>query len=171
MLGDPKNKSSGSNRQADMDILSPSLENYLEAIFIIGLKKKAVRVKDIAKFLRLRAASVVGALQTLEDKGFIHHERYGYVELTAKGRDRAQEIYKKHEALTRFFHEVLGLDMEIAAEDACDIEHYIHEETVNRLVRFMEFIETCPLKDKAGIAEFRDFVDNGVRPQPRQGST
>jgi DtxR family Mn-dependent transcriptional regulator len=151
-----------------MNKLTASLENYLEAILVVGLDRKIVRVKDIAKFLGVRAASVIGALRTLAEEGLVHHERYGYVELTAEGRDQAKEIYRKHETLTKFFHEVLGLDRGIAAEDACGIEHHIHKETVDRLVQFMEFIETCPLKQKADMTEFRDFVKKGVRPQPRQ---
>jgi DtxR family Mn-dependent transcriptional regulator len=153
-----------------MGKLTASLENYLEAILIIGQKKKAVRVKDIATFLHIRAASVVGALQTLEERGLVRHERYGHVELTSLGADHAREIYNKHEVLTRFFYRVLGLDEEIAAEDACKIEHHIHRETVDRLVQFMEYIETCPLKQKTHAAEFRDFIESDLRPRPCQES-
>jgi DtxR family Mn-dependent transcriptional regulator len=150
--------------------LSASLEDYLEAILIIGRKKKAVRVKDIATFLHIRAASVVGALQTLGEKGLVRHERYGYVELTPAGADHARKIFQRHEILTRFFYQVLGLDEEIAAEDACKIEHHIHRETIDRLVQFMEFIENFPSEQKADMADFLDFVESGPRPKLRRGS-
>jgi len=146
--------------------LTASLEDYLEAIWTISRDKKVVRVKDIARLLHVQAASVIGALKSLAEKDLVVHQRYGYVEMTPKGKTMAKEIYKKHEMLTKFFHQVLGLDMNIAAEDACKVEHYIHKETADRLVNFMGFIETCPLKEKKGIFEFRDYLKSGMHPEP-----
>lgn len=151
--------------------LTASLEDYLEAIWILGQKKRVVRVKDIAELLDVRAASVIGALKSLAQRGLVLHERYGHVELTSRGRARAREIYARHQTLTKFFHEVLGVDRDIAAQDACGIEHSIHTETVDRLVEFMEFMETCPLKEKMGLSEFRDYVESGRRPKGRRGGT
>ena len=151
-----------------MSELTASLEDYLEAIWVIGLDEKVVRVKDIARLLHVRAASVIGALKSLVEKDLAVHQRYGYVELTRKGKAVAREIYRRHELLTKFFHEVLGLNMDIAVEDACGIEHYIHKETADRLVQFMEFMETCPFKEKTGFSSFLDFIKEGTRPQARR---
>ena len=68
-----------------MEVLTPSLEDYLEAIWIIGLTEKVVRVRDLARKLRIKPPSVVGALKTLQERGLVRHERYGYVELTERG--------------------------------------------------------------------------------------
>jgi len=142
--------------------LTASLEDYLEAIWIIGLEKKIVRVKDIARLLQVKAASVIGALKILAEKELVIHERYGYVELTKKGVVRAKKIFERHKILTKFFHEILGLSLDVATEDACRIEHHMHKETVDRLVEFMEFIETYPFKEKTGFSNFGDFVKKGA---------
>ena len=149
-----------------MKKLTPSLEDYLEAIWIVSLSKKTVRVKDIAKFLGVRTASVVGAMKILDENGLVDHERYGYIELTRKGEKKAKEIYGKHKILCKFFNEVLGADKGVAAEDACKFEHYISKEILDRIVMFIRFLETCSNGDPRWLSGFRYFVEHGTCPEP-----
>jgi len=147
-----------------MDALTPSLENYLEAILIQNLEKKVARVKDIASLLNVRVASVIGAVKALSEKGLIFHEKYGYIELTQKGIELAKEIYEKHKALSSFFHQILGIDPVAAAEDACKIEHHISKKTMDRLVKFIEFVETCPEGEPLWLSSFHYYAKHGSRP-------
>ena len=147
-----------------MELLSPTMEDYLEAIWRLSLKHKVARVKDVAKMLGVRTASVIGALKTLAEKDLIVHEKYGYIELTPQGEEEAQKIYRKHQAIARFFHEVLGVDPETAASDACRFEHYISKETLDRMTKFVEFIETCPEGEPLWLHSFYHFYKYGVRP-------
>lgn len=144
-----------------MKALTQSLEDYLEAIWVTSLNEKVVRVKDIVKRLNVKTASVVGALKILADKELVIHERYGYVELTQQGMDRAKKIYEKHKTLTKFFHEILGIEFESAVKDACQVEHYIHKDTMERIVKFIKFIETCPEGEPLWLPRFRYFVRHG----------
>lgn len=146
-----------------MENLSPSLEDYLEAVWVIGLRKKVTRVKDIVQRLGVKSASVIGALKVLVQKGLVVHERYGYVELTEKGAAAAERIYDKHKALARFFQEVLGIDSDTAFKDACQIEHYVDRKTMDRIAKFTKFIETCPEGEPLCLSGFRYFVEHGVR--------
>ncbi len=148
-----------------MDVLTPSLEDYLEAIWILGLKRRVVRVRDIIKFLNVKSSSVVGALKALSDRDLVVHERYGYVELTQKGVAVAKEIYERHKMLSKFLHEILGVDPKVAAEDACRMEHHISKETLERLTKFIEFIETCPEGEPLWLSSFHYFAKHGVRPE------
>ena len=154
-----------------MEALTPSLEDYLEAIWVTGLKEKVVRVKDLAEKLRIKPPSVVGALKTLQEKGLVVHERYGYVELTERGASVAREIYRRHKTLYRFFNEVLGLPPETAGTDACAIEH-ISAEGLERMLAFIEFIEECPEGEPLWLTSFHYFIETGQRPEhcPRGGS-
>ena len=127
--------------------MSSSMEDYLESIFIIQQKRKVVRVKDIAEFIKVKAPSVIEALSNLEKKELILHERYGYVELTREGTNIAKNIYKKHKMLKKFFHNILGIKEKLAEEDACKIEHYLSPETVTKMLSFIKFVETCPKKE------------------------
>jgi len=152
----------------ESNVLTPSLEDYLEAIFVINLRAKVVRVKDIIKSLNVKSSSVVAALKTLADKEFVVHERYGYIELTQKGIKTAEEVYKKHNILLKFIHEILGVDFDIAVKDACQIEHYINEATLKKIIKFIEFIETCPQEEPNDLlSSFHYFVKHDKRPKCR----
>lgn len=125
-------------------ILTQSLEEYLETIFIISKKKKIVRVKDLVNRLNVKSASVIGALKKLTKNNYVNHEHYGYIELTSKGLKRAAKIYEKHKILYKFLTDVLNVSEEIAEKDACMIEHHISNETLKKIIKFVESIE--PIK-------------------------
>ncbi len=124
--------------------LSQSLEEYLEAIFIISKNKKTVRVKDVVEYLQVKAASVIGALKKLTKFGYIEHEHYGYIELTDSGIAKADNIYTKHQVLFKFLSSVLGVTEGTAEKDACSLEHHISNETLKRLIHFINYMETHP---------------------------
>ena len=124
--------------------LTASLEDYLEAIFNIIAKKGGVRAKDIAKNLDVKAGSVTTALQALAKNEYINYKPYEVISLTHKGLEKAKEIIRKHEILKDFFVEILGASPKIAEDGACKMEHVIHDNLVERLISFTEFIQACP---------------------------
>ena len=144
--------------------ISPSLEDYLESIFVIKQKKQIVRVKDLAKHLKVKAPSVIEVLKRLEEKNLIVHEYYGYIELTQEGINKAKVLYERHIMLKKFLHQVLGIDEEIAETDACKIEHYLSKETLERIIKFINFIETCPQGVPEWLNNFYYFVKHKKRP-------
>jgi len=81
--------------RVELEDLSTSLQDYLEAVLILSRKHKVARVKDVARHLRVKPASVVAALKTLGDKGLLVHERYGYVELTPAGVRVAGRVFRR----------------------------------------------------------------------------
>ncbi len=117
--------------------LGESLEDYLEAILLLSVQKRPVRVKHIAHFLGVSRPSVVNALNHLKTKGLVRHEHYGGVELTTRGQNYATTIYHRHHLLEQFLHQVLGVSARIAAQDACRLEHALSPETARRLLGFV----------------------------------
>ncbi|MGQ9678206.1 MAG: metal-dependent transcriptional regulator [bacterium] len=117
--------------------LGESSEDYLEAIFLLGNEKNLVRVKDIAHFLGVSRPSVVNALNHLAGKGLVRHEHYGSVELTKRGENYATAIYRRHLILEKFLSQVLGVRSDIAAQEACRIEHSLSTQTTRRLIKFV----------------------------------
>ena len=91
--------------------------------------------------------SVTGALKILTDRNLVRHEKYEYVELTENGIKIAEEVKRRHELISRFLTHVLKIDTEIAEGDACKIEHSVSPVTIERLVKLVEFIETCPERE------------------------
>ena len=144
---------------AQADQLSASLEDYLEAIFNIISDKGAVRAKDIAKYLSVKAGSVTVALRALASTEHINYQPYEVITLTSKGLEQAREIIRKHEILKDFFVEILGADPKIAEQGACKIEHVIPERLVKRLISFTEFIQACPRCGNDIIEKFHGYFD------------
>jgi DtxR family transcriptional regulator, Mn-dependent transcriptional regulator len=148
--------------------LSHSLEDYLEAIHIISLENRVVRVKEVSEYLKVKMPSVVDAINKLSDAGFVEHEKYSYLELTEKGKNRAKKIFLKHEKLYKFLKNVLNVRDDIAKADACNMEHYISQETMEHLIKFIKFIETCPDSCPDGYPEwmkhFYYYLEHGKRP-------
>jgi len=148
-----------------MATLTASMEDYLEAIWVIGLEKKVTRVKDIAKRLDVKTSSVANAVKVLSEKEMVHQEPYGYIELTQKGVLRAKEIYEKHKTLYKFFYDILGVDSKVAEKDACAIEHHIHKETLDRILKFIQLVETCPEGEPLWLSSFHYYVKHGKKPE------
>jgi len=120
--------------------LSPSMEDYLEAIFELDKEKRAVRVKDVSKKLGVTNSSVNGALKNLEAMGLVKHEKYEYIELTDTGMSHASKIASRHYTICAFLKDVLGVDGETAEVEACKIEHVLSAETIKKLSDYLERI-------------------------------
>ncbi len=100
-----------------------SSENYLETILILSKKLPVVRSVDIANELGFKKSSVSIAMKNLREKNNITVSDAGFITLTESGRQIAEMIYERHELCQSVLK--LGVDKEIAAEDACRIEHVI----------------------------------------------
>ena len=123
--------------------LGESGEDYLEAVLLLGREAPVVRVRDLAERLGVSRPSVVAALAQLERRGLVRHERYGGVELTSAGRNRAEAVYERHDLLHRFLCDVLKVSEPVAAADACRIEHALSPETVDRLALLVKRLGGC----------------------------
>ena len=118
--------------------LTKSLEDYLEAIIILLQTNKVVRVKNIAEFLKVKESSVNKAINELKKHNYINHEKYGYIELTNIGLEKANEIYRKHNLISKFLNLILNVSEENSYRDACLIEHYLSKETLLKMESFMK---------------------------------
>ena len=112
--------------------LHQSGEDYLEAILALRQQKGTVRSIDVVQYLGYSKPSISRAMSILRSSGYITMEKDGRLELTQAGEAVAQSIYERHRFLTQWLIR-LGVSPEVAAEDACKIEHDISEETFSRL--------------------------------------
>ncbi len=148
-----------------MGKLTQSLEDYLEAIYVISLTSKVVRVKDVAEFLDVKTPSVVDAVGKLSERGLVVHEKYGYLELTDKGYKIAEEVYDKHKKIYKFLNEILGVSTSTSKKDACNIEHYISKEAMTKMIKFSEFVDTYPEGYPQWLKDFNYYVKHGRHPE------
>jgi DtxR family Mn-dependent transcriptional regulator len=112
--------------------MTQSLEDYLEMVSFLS-DEGEVRVTDIATRLGVSKPSVLTALKTLEAQGLLEHERYRTVTLTQQGAVMASEIRDRHNFLTTFLRDTIGVSAETAEDDACKMEHILSEETLKKM--------------------------------------
>ncbi|HDH09670.1 MAG TPA: metal-dependent transcriptional regulator [Chloroflexi bacterium] len=144
--------------------LSPSKEDYLKAIFVLGLKGRPVRVKDLAHYLAVKPPSAVAAIKRLDREGLVRHEPYGDIELTDRGLEIAREIHSRHKVLVTFLSCLLGLDEKTAEDDACRIEHNLSPQSMGRIIKFLRFLEACPASNPRCLTAFRHYAATNSLP-------
>ena len=115
--------------------INSSGENYLETILILSKKRPVVRSVDIATELDFKKPSV--SVKKLRTSGHITVSPEGYINLTESGKEIATQIYERHVLLSSWL-ERLGVDPDIAAQDACRIEHVISSESFEALKKHIK---------------------------------
>ena len=116
--------------------MQESGEMYLETILILSRTKGQVRSIDIVDYMCFSKPSVSRAVGLLKSGGYILVDPEGYITLTDAGREVAEKIYERHTTLTELLTR-LGVDPDVAAEDACRMEHTISDESFEALKRHM----------------------------------
>lgn len=140
--------------------LTPNMEMYLKTIYEIVDEGSDPRVKTIADRLGVKMPSVTGALETLRGRGLVSHDRYGDVRLTARGRKTALDVKVRNDLLHTFLLDVLKLPPDIAARDACVLEHVVSPMTFERLGAFLEFLRVCKGGASQTISHFSEWLDS-----------
>lgn len=112
--------------------LQESAEMYLETIYLLSRQSSSVRSIDVAEHMGYSKPSVSRAVGLLKQGGYLVVDEDGFLSLTSEGSAVAEKIFERHTVLSRFFVS-LGVSSEIAAEDACKIEHIISEETFSAI--------------------------------------
>ena len=87
---------------------------------------------QLASELGFSKASVARATKNLREGGYIEQERYGEITLTEKGRAYGERVLNRHRVLRGFLVDILGVDMEVANEEACMMEHTISQDTMDK---------------------------------------
>ena len=110
------------------NVLNESAENYLETILILSQRLPVVRSVDIANELGFKKSSVSVAMKNLREKEHIKVDDQGFIHLTPSGLEIANMIYERHTLLSSWLTH-LGVPADVAAADACKMEHVISKES------------------------------------------
>ena len=116
-----------------------SEENYLETILILSKKLPVVRSVDISNELGYKKSSVSVAMKNLKEKQYITVTDAGFIYLTEDGRKIASMIYERHEFISQWLIS-LGVNDQVATEDACRIEHVISAESFEAIKKHIHII-------------------------------
>ena len=115
-------------------------EDYLEAILMIKERNGNVRSIDVAHELSFSKPSVSVAMKNLKVNNYITVDENGYINLTETGQEIADKIYERHKFLTNWLTSI-GVDPEVAAEDACKMEHAISSESFTAIKKFIAEVQ------------------------------
>jgi DtxR family Mn-dependent transcriptional regulator len=124
-------------------------------------------VADIAETLNVKPPSVTNMIKRLDEQKFVNYTRYRGVALTSKGKQLAEALEKRHQALKRFLV-MIGVSDQSAEKNACEIEHRIDRETVEKLTKFVEFMQSAS-RTSSILKSFRSHEKTG-EPSRRRGA-
>lgn len=112
------------------------MEDYLEVIYELVEEKGYATTVDISTYLNVSSPSVTKMVQRLDESGYLIYEKYRGIKLTDEGIRVARSIRNRHGLLAEFF-KIIGVDEEIANNDAEGIEHHLHAQTIKKLEEFV----------------------------------
>lgn len=114
--------------------LQESGEMYLETILILSNQRSYVRSIDVSEYMGYSKPSISRAVALLKSGGYLTVDENGFLFLTDTGRAVAEKIYERHNVLADLLTR-LGVDPEVAAADACKMEHVISDESFAAIKR------------------------------------
>jgi DtxR family Mn-dependent transcriptional regulator len=143
-------------------MITARIEDYLEEIFLLESTGRDITVTDLAERLRITKGTVTVTVQKLVEAKMLNHERYGSLHLTAEGRRKGLLVYRRHEGLRAFFHELLGVDRDRSSEMACSMEHYMDTVTDDRLYAMLEFFRRARADKEPWVDELFNAMETQV---------
>ena len=114
-----------------------TIEDYVELIYDLEKNGKRVHTNDVAQALKINPASVTEVFQKLSKEGYLNYEKYSGATLTKKGKKVAVTTKKRHDKLIEFLM-ILGVKRDVAEMDACEMEHILHQSTMQKVIDFVE---------------------------------
>ena len=127
-----------------MAALTPTTEDYLQAIDALRDETGDVRAARLAERMAVSAASVSQTLERMKDQELVEVAADHRIHLTGGGREAADSINRRHRLTERFLVDVLDLDWVSAHEEAHRIEHAISDKVEARLSALLNHPQTCP---------------------------
>jgi DtxR family Mn-dependent transcriptional regulator len=121
-------------------------EEYLETILYLTRDGQRAKTRDIAQAMSIKPPSVSEMLLKLRDEGLIDYAPYEGAQLTAAGREQAEQMERKHQLLETFLVDTLGVTVDRAHDEACEMEHSISENSVEKICSYLGHHRYCPDK-------------------------
>ncbi|KEZ50982.1 MULTISPECIES: transcriptional regulator MntR [Metabacillus] len=120
---------------------TPSMEDYIEQIYILIEEKGYARVSDIAEALSVHPSSVTKMVQKLDKDEYLIYEKYRGLILTPKGKKIGKRLVYRHELLEQFMR-LIGVDEEKIYNDVEGIEHHLSWNAIDRIGDLVQFFES-----------------------------
>lgn len=120
------------------EVLSSSMEDYIEMIYRLSEKSEEVRVNDLSLALNVQPPSTTKMIKRLAKENYVIYERYGCVTLTEKGRNIGNKLLERHKIIFEFL-QCIGVKNNILEQTEI-IEHAVNDEVLNRINELIKFL-------------------------------
>ncbi|BAM47289.1 transcriptional regulator MntR [Amphibacillus xylanus] len=122
---------------------TPSMEDYIEQIYLLIDTKGYARVSDIAEALDVHPSSVTKMVQKLDKDGYLNYEKYRGLVLTKRGEKIGERLVYRHDLLEQFL-EIIGVDDDNIYEDVEGIEHHLSWNAIDRIGDLVQYFKSNP---------------------------
>ncbi|MDX8364268.1 transcriptional regulator MntR [Cytobacillus sp. Hm23] len=119
---------------------TPSMEDYIEQIYILIKDKGYARVSDIAEALSVHPSSVTKMVQKLDKDEYLIYEKYRGLMLTTKGKKIGKRLVDRHELLEQFLR-IIGVNESEIYNDVEGIEHHLSWNAIDRIGDVVQYFE------------------------------
>lgn len=126
---------------------TPSMEDYLERIYLLIEEKGYARVSDIAEALEVHPSSVTKMVQKLDKSNYLVYEKYRGLVLTNKGKKIGKRLVDRHDLLEEFL-KIIGVEQENIYNDVEGIEHHLSWDAIDRIGDLVQYFEENPNRIK-----------------------
>lgn len=127
----------------NLNLITPSMEDYLEMIYRLTLKQDFARVNELAEALNVQPPSCTKMVQKLSEANLISYEKYGVLRLTEEGKLLGKALLERHNIIENFL-KLIGVNEEDILSEAEKIEHTLSSETLHCLKDLVEFLSINP---------------------------
>ena len=122
---------------------TPSMEDYIEQIYLLIEEKGYARVSDIAENLNVHPSSVTKMVQKLDQEEYLIYEKYRGLILTEKGKKIGKLLVFRHELLEKLLR-TIGVKEENIYNDVEGIEHHLSWDAIDRIGDLVAYFEEQP---------------------------
>ncbi len=140
--------------------LSPSVEDYLKAIYGLTEAGDAASTSAIAQALDVQPASVTGMIKRMAAEKLVEHVPYRGVRLTEAGTREALRVLRRHRIIETYLCERLGFTWDDVHDEAERLEHAASDTLVEKMAQALGSPEYdphgAPIPTQAGEIERTD---------------
>lgn len=127
----------------DDNLLTASMEDYLEMIYRLSSDTGFTRIHDLSGALNVQPPSATKMVQRLASINLLKYEKYGVIMLEEKGKLIGEALLRRHFTIENFLR-ILGVKETSILEETEKIEHTIHKDTLKCFENFLDFIKVNP---------------------------
>jgi len=139
-------------------LATPSMEDYLERIYLLIDEKGYARVSDIAEGLEVHPSSVTKMIQKLDKDNYLIYEKYRGLIMTPKGKKMGKRLVDRHQMLEEFLN-VIGVQEENIYADVEGIEHHLSWDSITCIEALIEYFKRDTERQRI-LGEIRSELNN-----------